>query len=98
MAGELLAKTFRKEVVPALAKQVGDQQFGPLPVGGTVFPSLAVTWCLQRAKTERRPVAILFLDLEAAFYSVLPEVTLGRLLSGQERVTVMDWLGISSML
>ncbi len=82
----------RREVAPALAKQVGDQQFGALPGGGTVLSSLAVTWCMQRASSETRFAAVLFMDIKAAFYTVLPEVSLGSLLQPHERVAMLaEW-------
>ena len=68
---------------------------GPCPRGGTEFPSHACRLYLKEAARIRRPAAVLFTDLASAFYSVLPELALGAILSSRKRDQVFDALGIA---
>ncbi len=66
-------------VLPAFA---GDLQSGSVLGGGGVEgPAFVVRRHLQRGRALNVPIAVVFADVQAAFYSILPEVILGKALA-----------------
>ena len=60
-------------------------------------PSHACRLFLKEAARIRRPAAVLCTDLASAFYSVLPELALGAILSSRKRDQVFDALGVAGV-
>ena len=56
---------------------------------------MAVGLFLERARRARLPAAVLFADLKAAFYTAMPELTLGRLLLDADRAEALAHLGFT---
>ena len=95
VAGKVVAKAVCSKLVGSLAVEAGGRQHGAMPRGGTEFPSHACRLFLQDAARTRRPAAVLFTDLASAFYSALPELALGAILTSQKRAQVFDALDIT---
>ena len=95
VAGKVVAIAVRSQQVGPLATEAGARQHGAVPRSGTEFPSHACRLFLKEAARIRRPAAVLFTDLGSAFYSVLPELALGAILSSRTRDQVLDALGIA---
>ena len=76
VAGKVVAKAVRLQLVGPLAAEAGGRQHGAVPRGGTEFPSHACRLFLEEAARTRRPAAVLFTDLASAFYSALRELSL----------------------
>jgi hypothetical protein len=77
VAGKLFARIARS----AIADELGPRQLGAIKNGGTVYPSMAVRTFLAQSRLTGVPSAVLFVDISAAFYSVLPETVLGELMT-----------------
>ena len=63
VAGKVVAKVVRSQLVGPLAAEAGARQHGAVPRGGTEFPSRACRLHLKEAARTRRPAAVLFTDL-----------------------------------
>ena len=72
VAGKVVAKAVRSQLVGPLALEAGGRQHGAVPRGSTEFPSHACRLFLKEAARTRRPAAVFFTDLASAFYSALP--------------------------
>ena len=95
VAGKVVAKAVRSQLVGPLALEAGGRQHGAVPRGGTEFPSHACRLFLKEAARTRRPAAVLFTDLASAFFSALPEMALGAIPTSQKRAQVFDALDIA---
>ncbi len=96
VSGKLYSGTLRRETIPCLVKLCEGQQFGAIPGGGTAVPSLALFCAIRRAQALRRPLGALFLDLRAAFYMSLTEVSLGALLGTAAREELLVSIGFTT--
>ncbi len=96
VSGKLYSGTLRRETIPCLVKLCEGQQFGAIPGGGTAVPSLALFCAIRRAQALRRPLGALFLDLRAAFYMSLTEVSLGALLGSAAREELLVSIGFTT--
>ena len=95
VASKVVATAVRSQLVGPLAEKAGGRQHGAVPRGGTEFPSHACRLFLKEAARTRRPAAVLFTDLASAFYSALPELALGAILTSQKSAQVFDALDIA---
>ena len=95
VAGKVVAKVVRSQLVGPLAAEAGARQHGAVPRGSTEFPSHTCGLHSKKAARTRRPAAALVADLAGAFYSALPELALGAILSSRKRDPVFDALGIA---
>jgi hypothetical protein len=59
---------------------------------------MAISMRLQKAKATARSVGILLVDLAADFYTTLPEVALGGLLTDAETTATLLSLGFSQRM
>lgn len=74
--GKVFSKALRPPAAAAIADCPGPVQSGANRGGGTLFPAVAVQCFLRLAARLRRPAAVLFVDIKAAFYSILPQLAL----------------------
>ena len=95
VSGKLFAKKLRSVAAPALARHVGDSQQGAVSGGGTAAPALTVAFFIERARQSKGCAAVLFADLRTAFYTSLPELSLGVLLGDGERAASFAALGLT---
>ena len=94
VAGEVVAKVVRSQLVGPLAAEARARQHGGVS-WGTEFPSNACRLHLKEVARTGRPAAVLFTDLASAFFSALPGLALGAVLSSRKRDQVFDALGIA---
>ena len=92
---KLLGRTLRAQAAPALAAEVDALQFGAVPGGGVEIPSAAVRFLTTYAAATSQPLALLFVDVKAAFYSCLVETVLGKLLTPAGRCAALSQIGFS---
>ena len=62
VAGKVVAKVVRSQLVEPLAAEAGGCQYGAVPRGGAEFPSHACRLFLREAGRTRRPAAVLFTE------------------------------------
>jgi hypothetical protein len=96
VSGKLYSGTLRRETIPCLEEACEGHQFGAVPGGGTGVLSLALSCAIRRAAAARQPLGVLFLDIKAAFYSSLTEVTLRELLGPAARGALLESVGFTA--
>ena len=89
VAGKVVAGVVRSQQVGPLATEAGASAWGRVS-GWDRVSIAACRLYLKEAARIRRPAAVLFTDLASAFYSVLPELALGAILSSRTRDKVFD--------
>jgi hypothetical protein len=94
---KVLAKVVRRQLAPLLPDLLGPFQCGAISGGGVEYPAHAARLFLRQARLNGRSAAVLFGDMRAAFYSVLPEVFLGPLLPLAQRTELYSMLGIDGI-
>ena len=94
--GKAYAAVLRSEAVVTLPLAAGECQQGAMPHRSLDFASHAAKLFMRSAACEHTSAALLFADLKAAFYSVLPEYVLGFVLPPSRRAKVFHTLGLSS--
>jgi hypothetical protein len=76
--GKLYAKVAHEAVAPPLAAAADPLQIGTVRHGGAHQPVIAVQSFFRSCKAAKVPAGAVFLDISAAFDSVLPEVALSE--------------------
>ena len=76
VGGKVLHRLLRRRLTPKLEVAAGDNQFGGLQGRATDFASMYIRAVTTRLRRDGRTFAVLFVDLEAAFYSVCREAAL----------------------
>ncbi len=94
-APKLIGKVLRKEAVPTLTKVAQGLQLGSMPGGGTDLPAASMRAIFEWGRSTRCSVAVLFTDLEAAFYSILTEPVVGKLLTSPARGVALRKISFS---
>ncbi len=56
-----------------------------MPQGGTEYPAMGAKFLLAMQKAIGAPTALVFFDIRAAFYSILPEMALGPILRDEAK-------------
>ena len=80
----------RAALAPVLRDTVQGQQSGVVKGGGTEFPMFTARLFLRHAALREVSAAVLFGDLQMAYYSVLVELVTGPLLTPEERRVVLE--------
>ena len=88
------AKIVRRRLLPFYKLYALDTQVRGLPCGSCQSCGMYARLILQRAKNERRSIALLFTDVVSTFYSVLRETVFGCS-SDEELVRVAERAGVS---
>ena len=92
VAGKVVAKAVRSQLVGPLAVEAGGRHHGAVPRGGTQFPSHACRLFLKEAARTRRPAA----ELGKCFLlCALLELALGAILTSKKRAQVFEALDIA---
>ncbi len=68
---KLVGKVLREECIPVLEKAVRGHHLGSMRGGGTDLAAAAVRAVFEYGRQLCVPVAVVFADLKAAFYTVL---------------------------
>ena len=76
---KLWAKMIRTTLAPHVALQSSAQQLGPSSGGGTHFPTQAAKLHMHNAAIQRKSSAVVFGDLETAFYRTVLDYVQGGL-------------------
>ena len=95
-AAKLLGRILRNKLRPTMTKHVQGWQAGAVQGGGTVGPSHSIKLFFAMAKAEKRSAAVLFGDLKAAYYRVLPEMVVGKVLTAEARCALFERAGIDA--
>ena len=82
--GKVLHKTVRARCAPALASSAAPLQVGGLPRYPVTIPSHAARLFQAACIKNKRPHALLFLDLQEAFYRIVRSLISGGPLSDEE--------------
>ena len=89
-AAKLLGRILRNKLRPTMTKHVQGWQAGAVQGGGTIGPSHSIKLFFAMAKAEKRSAAVLFGDLKAACYRVLPEMVVGKVLTAEARCALFE--------
>ena len=79
----------RAALAPVLQSTVQGHQSGAIKGGGTELPMFIARLCLRHAALRRVSTALLFGDLQRAYYRVLVELVTGPLLTLEERTAIL---------
>ena len=92
---KVYANILRKRLAAPLKAGAGDLQMGAVKGGSVDFLVHAARAWFARGRCLRKPVGLLFIDIRSAFYSCLPEIAVGRVLTSAVRSGVLGRLGFS---
>ena len=95
-AAKLLGRILRNKLRPTMTKHVQGWQAGAVQGGGTIGPSHSIKLFFAMAKAEKRSAAVLFGDLKAAYYRVLPEMVVGKVLTAEARCALFERAGMDA--
>ena len=87
----------RAALAPVLCETVKGQQSGAVKGGVTEFPMFIARLFLRHAALRKVSAAVLFGDLQRAYYSVLVELVTGPLLTPEERRVVLENTGMDEL-
>jgi hypothetical protein len=93
--GKVLGRMLRCKAVPVLQHIAGHLQSGSLPGGGCHAPSMTVRALATHARTTRRAIGFLFVDIRAAVYSCLVEEVFGSLLTVSSLRAALSLIGFT---
>ena len=83
----------RAALAPVLCETVKGQRSGAVKGGATEFPMFIARRFLRHAALRKVSAAVLFGDLQRAYYNVLVELVTGPLLTPEERRVVLEKYG-----
>ena len=94
---KVYSRVLRVQLAPVLPAYAGDLQSGGVLGGGTEGPAFAVRLHLQRGRATKATVGVVFVDMKSAFYAIMPEAILGKLLTLPGREAAFAAIGMSTL-
>ncbi len=94
---KVYSRVLRAQLAPVLPAYAGDLQSGGVLGGGTEGPAFAVHLHLQKGRALNSAVGVVFADMKSAFYAIMPEVILGKLLTMPGREATFAAIGMSTL-
>ena len=92
--GKCYHKLLRRRVGSALESALHDFHLGARKNAPVLFPALYIHGFLRRARQKKHSVAILFLDMQSAYYRVIRELAVGHVSSDDAVIHVFRFFDI----